>query len=266
MNNGNKFHGNKFHEEFIKRTLNNLKRRNLNPESRTSFAEIRQINKMGLLTFDSQQGLIHREAGMPIDTVKYAKIHKKNLEKFLSQHDDIHKFSDTDFERMYKKEVQDLTKSQYNLKGGEFHSKPVVSQKERAYLMGFAPVHMAKEVCRILNHHSFVVAYFTRPSGDPYKRNMSIPLTLVLFDGNSGTASADPKFPLVSATTAGDEYQTDTLASMSGVKSPSKHPALKKFVQITIIDTRYGHHVGRNDGLFKLVIQACKIANNNKNI
>jgi hypothetical protein len=251
---------NKFHEEFIERTLKNLKREILNPETRPSYAEIRQINKLGLLTFDSQQGLVYRSKDMPIDTVKYAKMHKKNLGKLLSQHDDIHKFSDIEWEKMYKEEVLNLTKSQYKSKGGKFHSNPVVHQKERAYLNGFAPVDMAKEVCRILNHHSSVVAYFTSFSSGPGKRNMSIPLTLALFDGNSGTASANPKFPFVSVTTAGDEFQTETLARMSGVKSPSKHPTLKRFVQITIIDTRYGHHVGRNDGLFKLVIEACKIA------
>lgn len=253
---------NKFHKELVERTLKNLKKENVNPETRPSFAEIRQINKLGLLTFDSQQGLVYRSKDMPIDTVKYAKMHKKNLDKFLSQHDDIHKFSDMEFEKMYKEEVQDLTNSKYKSKGGKFHSKPVVHMKERAYLMGFAPVQLAQEVCRILNHHSSVVAYFTSFSSGREKRIMSIPLTLDLFDGHSGTASADPKFPFVIVTTAGDEFQTDTLARMSGVKSPSKHPNLKKFVQITIIDTRYGHHVGRNDGLFKLVIEACKIANN----
>lgn len=254
----------KFHEEFINRALKNLKKENLNSETRSSFADIRQINKLGLLTFDSQQGLIYRERGMPMDTVKYATIHKKNLGEFLSQHDDIHKFSDIEFKKMYKEKVQDITNLQYKSKGGKFHSRSVVSSKERAYLMGFAPVDMAEEVCRILNHHDFVIAYFTSFSSVPEKRNMNIPLTLDLFNGDLGTGSANPKFPFVTVTNAGDEYQTDTLARMSGVKSPSKHTALKKFVQITIIDTRYGHHVGRNDGLFKLVIEACKIAKKNR--
>lgn len=226
--------------------------------NKAALTELRKINKLGLITVDSQLGEVKKTRNEPKDTVSYAKIYKKHFAWIRSKQGAraLEKAGEAEFERLFDKNIVQPTRKQYEKAGGVYHSGPVVSMKERPYLIGHAPVPLARKICRTLNHHDNIVAYFTTNhtgsgSGSGW-RAMSIPVTLVLYT-QEGTASADKAYPLVEATRVGDEFYLISTAT----NVPKSH--LEKYALVTIVDSRYGHHVvGSPDGLFKRVAKALR--------
>ena len=257
------FHGvdSKNHDLLVKEALQNLPQslveEYMTDANNAARAELRKINKLGLITVDSQLGEVKKTRNEPKDTVSYAKIYKKHFAWIRTKQGAraLEEAGEAEFERLFAKNVVQPTRTQYEKAGGVYYSGPVVSMKERPYLIGHAPVPLARRICRILNHHDNIVAYFTtKHTGHTMSmsRSMSIPVTLALYT-QDGAASADKAYPLVEATRVGDEFYLISTAT----NVPKSH--LEKYALVTIVDSRYGHHVvGSPDGLFKRVAKALR--------
>lgn len=261
------FHGvdTKNHDLLVKEALQNLPQslnmysEYMTHENKAARTELRKINRLGLITVDSQLGEVKKTRNEPKDTVLYAKIFKKHSAWIRTKQGAraLEEAGEAEFQRLFDKNVVQPTRAQYEKAGGVYYSGPVVSMKERPYLIGHAPVPLARRICRILNHHDNIVAYFTtkhtgHTGSGSGSRAMSIPVTLVLYTLD-GAASADKAYPLVEATRVGDEFYLISTAT----NVPKSH--LEKYALVTIVDSHYGHHVvGSPDGLFKRVANALR--------
>lgn len=256
----------KKHNALVQNSLKNITNI-MHEETFESLDQLKKINRLGLLTVDSQQGRIERNKYQPKDRKKYTKILRKYHDAFLKKNPAEWESED------YVKNVFDKTMSEYKNDGGKVHQQEIVSLRERAYLNAYTPIPLAKELCRILNHHDCVVAYYTdlsskskSSSGDLDFFRMQIPVTQSYID-MLGPNVNNSKYPYNFPTTQKDilpQYETDvqvfpsTPKEMKSLGVGMTKRDYKKYAYVTIIDTRYGHHVKQPDGLFNRVIEALK--------
>jgi hypothetical protein len=207
----------------------------LHEESLCSVAELIEINKLGLLTDDSQQGRM--EVGrVPKDTKLYAEI----LERY-AQEESLDP-ADVPLEKV----EEEYEKS---CKGYEYG----VKMKEKAYLVGIIPESKAEKLVDCLNQISNVVAWYVNSNWDS---NIEIAVTYQ-FASETGVCGYGSNFPLIGVT-----HLTSDLRPFSGTLYGAQLKARKQkdhlFATIYVVDARFNCPVMRPDGLFKQVIKALK--------
>lgn len=206
---------------------------NLNEETLESIDELIKINELGLLTDDSQQGLI-RYGKMPIRRDLYAQAFNSVV------NDDI---QGDDFENNINERYEKL--------GGKWKKDLEIVEKERAYLVGFATTKRAHWLVNILNQQDNIIAWSNFYNEES---NMSVPVTYIIAHQENlySPYNNAPLYPFTSLGTW-NEGISETLSG-ENVLFPERYN--DQYLSVKIIDTRYGHHVREEDGLFKKVIQA----------
>jgi hypothetical protein len=207
----------------------------LHEESLCSVAELIEINKLGLLTDDSQQGRM--EVGMvPKDTKFYAEILERYAKEESLDPIDVH----------LKKVEEEYDRS---CKGYEYRIK----MKEKAYLIGIIPESKAEKLVDCLNQISNVVAWYVSSNWDS---NIAIAVTYQ-FASEIGECGHSSNFPLTGVT-----HLTSDLRPFSGTLYGGQLKARKQndrlFATVYVVDARFNCPVMRPDGLFKQVIKALK--------
>nr|QBK92233.1 MAG: uncharacterized protein LCPAC304_05800 [Pithovirus LCPAC304] len=254
----------------------------INIETKESLDELIEINRLGFLTTDSQQGLEYY-GEVPVDRLKHANIHEKYTKKFHKIagkfEEDLQTMTTAEYTKYLEKYggepwdhwdewIEEPTRKEYSGSGGEF--KKGVIQKERAYLTGFVDTKKARNLWQILNQINNVVCWYTGATTsrkvrgeipESFRRDTSIrvPVTYV-----SGPTLSD-EFPLVGTTSLPNLIQTlagTEAASDHGLEIPER--VVKQFSTFYILDGRYGHHVRNENGLFKKVIAALRVMKNKK--
>lgn len=216
----------------------------LNQETVPSIPELVEINKMGFLTVDSQQGQIFKTNKFPLDRPLY--------QKFWADAVKLRAFEGEEL-------VEHVNKN-YQQAGGKWTSG--VDYKEKAYLSGYFDIDKAYDLIQILNSMSNIVA-LGRNNGDGVK----LALTYQTVGPHQGNYSKYDQFPLIGFTGPRVNTNMPELGEIGSADIIENHemdidPAIAKFyMPIEIIDARFGHNVSENDGLFKRVLSALKTIN-----
>jgi hypothetical protein len=209
----------------------------IDEETIESIDELIEINELGLLTDNSQQGIIYY-GRIPEDRKLYAEAFKKTLGK---------------------ENFAEYLNKLYEENGGKWKPDEDIIEKERAYLSGYIDITSAYWLSNILNQQSNIIAFYVCLDKHQINHNMYIPITYTIahFDGCYSPFDTDPLFTLSSIKNIHEDLSDTYYASR--IKFPKKYN--KDYAYISIIDARYGHHVKEEDGLFKKVIEALKKIN-----
>jgi hypothetical protein len=219
----------------------------LHPETLESLSELIRINTLGFLTHDSQQGIV-RYGQVPQDRRLYAKLLAKYNQRYWRRVGAGN----------YDEEVTAAARREYAASGGAYARG--ITDKERAYLVGYMERRAAHWLTRALNQQSNVVAFATEATSSAAERAAAarplrdvedrIGVTYEVAHQNGYASPFDeyPLFPVTALAPGGNEPISSA--------TPLPSSADRYYAQVTIMDARYGHHVRTADGLFKQVIGA----------
>lgn len=227
----------------------------VNPESRESLQELQLINKLGILTDDSQEGIVEH-GRVPLDRALWAKVWARAVRESLDKHSESESSGEEDTARRAaaQSSVSRATQA-YKRAGGQYTQG--VTMKERAYLTGFMPLTQAQELVNMLNQESNLVAFCTTAKQSVRARapctdaaiGIGVTYDLAHQEGGYSRQDAYPLYPVSRLNTLPPVpsigHHMDTL------ELPWKRAWDKDFAFVSIMDARYGHHVRRRDGLFK---------------
>lgn len=207
---------------------------NLNRETKISTDQLIQINRLGMLTLDSQQGRI--EYGqVPTDRELQARLWKKLNSRFWK--------TGGNYQELLKKLDQ-----QYEKLGGTY--KRGIVSKEKAYLTGIVPVKKADRLIHYLNQIDGLVAWQVGADaiGGSKTWVTYVPTT------QDGAYSSSDRYPLIGVTHV-NTFAFPFSSSEYGEKVKADPSQDQLFATITIQDARFGHLASAKDGLFNQVIK-----------
>ncbi len=189
-------------------------------ESKRGIEDLVKINKLGILTIDSQPGSI--TMGEVPDNLK---LYRRLTKKY---------YGDSKYKR-----------SRYIKKGGTFHHG--VIEKQRAYLCGFIKEKYASKFENYMNSLDNIIAWTTT---DGKEKNMGIYVTYGLYSPfvNEGD--------LVGWTNLGNYYEN--MSDFIFIRPEEKNildSSKDNYSCIYVMDSRFGHDASSEDGLFKKVIE-----------
>lgn len=224
---------------------------NLHDESNAK--DIYDINKYGMLTIDSQQGLIER-GNVPKDRALHAKVHKELDKKY--RHSEVDE--DIEYSELLKR--VDHT---YRQRGGTF-KKGIVS-KEKAYLVGFLPIAQAYQLVQYLDQVDNIVAWLVvTPEKDDDSGDFSSTWVTYTPTTQSGEYSRSDAFPLYGITQLNTQVNRFSQNEYGGERVKSRPQDDKLFALVSIQDARFGHSASApGDGLFAVVKRALKAIQKN---
>jgi hypothetical protein len=213
----------------------------LHEESLCSVAELIEINKLGLLTDDSQQGRM--EVGLvPKDAKVYAEIVQRFAEESSLDPVDV-----LDPNNLNSKKIEE----EYEKTGQGYEYG--IKMKEKAYLIGIIPEEKADKLVDCLNQISNIMAWYVSSNWDS---NMETAVTFQCIS-NTGDCGYGANFPLTGVT-----HLTSDLRPFSQTLYGAQFKARKQkdclFATVYVVDARFNRPVTSPDGLFKQVIKVLK--------
>ena len=220
-------------------------------ETLESTNEIIMINKLGMLTFDSQQGRI-LYGNVPKDLKLYAKLVKIKHAKL----DEAESEADPD---ILEQKAQAELEREYLRRGGRFNYGIV--EKERAYLDGIVPLTIADALADWLNQQSNFVATYTPSSPESAEEILDqyAPKSIgVTYSIESGL-SPYRQWPLVRKSASPLNSNRPSASITIELTDSEKEQLDRDYVIFQVLDARYGHSVTQPDGLFEIVIQGLKL-------
>lgn len=210
-----------------------------NLHDETNVGDIYNINKLGMLTTDSQQGNI--EYGqVPTNRALHAKIYKKLWQQYY----------DDETLGYDEKELLARVAKQYSAQGGSF--KKGIVLKERAYLLGFLPVKEAYWLVQYLNQLDNIVAW-TTVVVDGEEQPFSQTWVTYSPTTQDGEYSKNDSYPMVGMTNV-NTIRYRFSESEYGEEVGASPENDKLFSHISIMDARFGRSASEPDiGLFAIV-------------
>lgn len=221
-------------------------------ETLESTNEIIMINKLGMLTFDSQQGRI-LYGNVPKNLKLYAKLVEIKHAKMDENSD-----SEADPD-VLEQEAQAQLEREYLRRGGRFDYGIV--EKERAYLDGIVSRTIADALADWLNQQSNFVATYTPSSPESAEEILDqyAPKSIgVTYSIESGI-SPYRQWPLVRKSASPLNANRPSASITIELTDSEKEQLDRDYVVFQVLDARYGHSVTQPDGLFEVVVQGLKL-------
>lgn len=236
----------------------------LHPESRESLGELIQLNQLGLLTYDSQQGRLLR-GNLPLDRLLYNQVYSELMPALLKSIDEGPWIPPEEYDEKVEQAKRQV-EAAYKRRGGRF--KRGIVEQERAYVDGILSKELAQPLADWLNQQNNLFATWTSspPLAQLELAERYAPARVGVTYHLNQAESPFSAFPLTykSGADLGPNPPSGIL-EIAGLLPAAKGRQLDRaYVNFQVIDGRYGHSVTEPDGLFKTVAKGLDLVSRNK--